>query len=330
MQHAKADETLAPRHIKYLAWNVLESMDESLVVTNQDGYISYLNHAAEKLLETTFTRAFGHRIDALLHPSPLGRSGMRDHAALRAVSKEFNPESLNGLCNIGLRHGTQCVNINKTEVTDSGSGKLGFVFVLRSLPTTSNMVKPPSVHDSHCMTATPEYFHEKLRRSVSMSTSRKHPQNLLFLHLDSLYDDEFDRRGSARTQFPADKVVDIIKPQLPKNSIFCQLRERDLVLLLRDTKTSHATYIALDLINTVRQHFQAADNPHQIGLSVGIFALSTPLPSIDTDLLIQAAEYVCNEARSLGDNALQIYEHRRGDSVKHSDVGHYRSRGLPG
>lgn len=299
-----------------LAWLVLESMHDSFIITDPDGSIRYLNHAAECLLGVTFTSAYNRRVNQLLDLRPLPQPDATPHPRPISFddSDSFNPLSLGGswLLQQGLNQ--HLVNVSTSTIHRDQQSNNGVLISIRKLKDLERLIQddacdlPPPVSVSE--------FHDRLKKARDTCRSTQWESGLLFISL-KLTPVALSQRSSpplptARAH-AIRKVTDLILSSIRSRDSLCQMSQDEFALLLEGCNLAHATRTALKLIDTVRQTFSyhaAAHYGMDASLCIGVVSVHERSAS-NPSSIIESAVMACYEARQMGGNSLQVHQPRR-------------------
>lgn len=293
-----------------IASNLYERTQEGIAITDEKGLISYINKAAENILDVSFDKALGESIDRILALTPLSPS---EPIAESHVNGHFIPTMLEGLFRLRRGKNTSIVSIKIAEMSNMEADGTERVFIIREIPDYFRLT--PRVRSA----ASPVKISTRHEPPFNPELPKKQPEpsrfSLTYLSL----------RGCASESDPDPDVLNdcleeatrIIGQLTSASGPLYQISKGESVMFMTETAQRSAIEVTLKLIGIIRAKFQlAGKGSFRLGLSAGILIMPSDFCKRDTTLMVEAARQLCIEAQEIGDNAIQIYDlnsHREGN-----------------
>lgn len=295
-----------------LALNLRERTQKGIVITNEQGAISYVNNAAESILDISFSVVLGEPIDRVLALTPLSPA---TPIAESCLSGQFDPAMLEGLFRLRRGRTTSIVSIKIASVGNIETDGTELVFVIRQIPDYARLT--PMVRSA----ASPVKISVSHEPPLNPELSEKMPGPARF-SLTYLWISEV---GPASDPEPQPGVVSdcleeasrLVGQLTSTSGSAYQIGNGESVMFMAETAENSAIEVTLKLINIIRARFR-------LGLSAGILVMASGSSKRDPSLMVETARQLCLEARAMGDNAIQIYDlnsHWEGNSMGGRSVG---------
>lgn len=295
-----------------LALNLRERTQKGIVITNEKGAISYVNNAAENILDISFSKALGEPIDQILALTPLSPAAA---VAGSCLNDQFSPSMLEGLFRLRRGKITAIVSIKISRMGNIQSDGTELVFVIRQIPDYARL--SPMVRSA----ASPVKIAVSHEPPSNPGLPEKQPGparfSLTYLWLSEV--------GSSSDPEPQPSVLNdcleeasrLVGQLTSASGSVYQIGNGESVMFMTETAENSAIEVTLKLINIIRSRFR-------LGLSAGILVMASGSSKRDPSLLVETARQLCLEARAMGDNSIQIYDlnsHWEGNSMGRRSLG---------
>ncbi|AOY87759.1 hypothetical protein BKP64_05995 [Marinobacter salinus] len=298
-QQFRQDQSSQANHI---AWNVLEATEDGIAVTNELGIVSYLNEAAEEILDISFGEALGEQINQILALSPLGPERSTGKVA---PDGEFDAQVLKGLFTLRRRTTATIISIQVSEIGSSDTFGKEYVFIIRQLHDHSGLTnslrassRPINISTGHPRTVD-HTLPPRERASARFS--------LTYLCLDKLPSAPSAGEQTHSIQDSFKEASKLIEKLMPAQAALYQIGKGESVLFMEESSQVSTIEMALRLIDVIRAKFQlSANHSTRIGLSAGVLIMPSNTSKGKTSLMVETARQLCTEARQLGNNAIQV------------------------
>lgn len=285
-----------------IALNLRERTQEGITITNERGIISYLNKAAENILDVTFDKAVGEPINEILALTPLSPA---EPIAESCLNGQFIPAMLEGLFRLRRGKITTIVSIKIAEMDNMEADGKEVVFIIRQIPDYSRLT--PRVRSAASPVKISLWHEPPFNPEIPKKKPESSRFSLTYLCL----------RGCASEPAPEPDVLNdcleeasaLIGQLTSASGSLYQIGNGESVMFMTETAENSAIEVTLKLIGIIRAKFQlAANGSLRLGLSAGILVMPSDSSKRDTSLMIEAARQLCIEAQEIGDNAIQIYD----------------------
>ncbi|MFE8071897.1 diguanylate cyclase [Marinobacteraceae bacterium S3BR75-40.1] len=322
---SRREASMKFKPVRHFAWVVLESMRDSIIVTNRLGHLCYLNQSAEELLGITFSKSFGHPIQSLLkleklnalQPSgtPLRQGGAGDAA------NTLNPEAFEGFFQLETANREErFIHISTSLIHNEQSPEDNILFTLRSLPEDDPLTRAFAPRSkNHTLTDLARF--KRLLESAASRRKSRSTHGLLFIGVRRQQERYGEVVESEHDEVNLQSAIRLIQQHIRDNDHLCRIGNRKLALLLDDCSLPDATRTALKLINAVRSD-NTTEVPHsdiKLSLSVCVTPLRAQLETYTAQHLLEVAEEACDEAGRMGNSSLHIHEIQAHSFKKHQE-----------
>lgn len=285
--------------IKQLAWVVIEAMKESLVVTNPEGSIIYLNHAAEQLLGTTFTWAFGRRLDKVMTLFPVGPREESVDASVPLPSKAaFDVARMNGYWLLRISDDLALVNITVSPLPQDAAGHHNLLFTIRQIREEGTDLEPFStLHRGKAMVSRDE-FHGRIVNALR-ATQRWNLEHCLICI-------QFDMARPEAGEY--EQLVATLQKNVRRTDVSCQLGSRKYGVLLEGYSLPHAIRRSFELIRALSCTLsEERIRRRDLSIWIGVVPINQFSASNSANL-IGMAMLACYEARHAArGSAVRVY-----------------------
>jgi hypothetical protein len=289
----------------HIAWTGSEDPQEGIAITNEEGVISYLNHAAENILDITFGNALGKPLNKVATLTPLSPL---DAKAGQARNDEFVPETLSGLFRLRGRNRNSIVSVQISDMASIQRGGRELVFIIREIPDHSELIKTLRgvVARNEIVCPGPQQTSEDSLPPKERAPGRV---SLTYLCLHGISSPSLKTEPPDVLENLIGEAYKLLRNLTHVRGSMYQINSGESVLLIEESSQNSTIEFALKLIDVIRAKFQLTGHPRvRIGLSVGVLILSPSSSKPNASLMVEAARQLCVEARQLGNNALQVYD----------------------
>lgn len=276
--------------IKHLAWAVIEAMQDSLVVTNPDGSIIYLNHAAESLLNVTFTSVFGRRLDQVMSLVPVGPRRVPGHYAPFDHPAAFNASQMQGYWLLRLGNDFPLVNIGVSSLPPDSRGSSNLLFTIRRIREEGAELEPILSPASERAQVDHEEFHKRIRNALRASQRWNLEHCLLCVQFDMAHPEPGENEA----------LVSMLQRYVRRTDASCLLGARKYAVLLEGHSLPQAIRRAFDIIRELTGALSDDRcRRRDLNIWIGVTPVNRFGPS-DSANYIGMAMQACYEARQQG------------------------------
>jgi len=331
----RADETLFIEKSK--AQITLEAIGEGVITTDINGYISYLNPAAENLLGVNMDYAMGKHLHDIFHVNHISKTaGMHLHEIFH-VNNDSKPENIDYPLSVCLKEGESVrhddplilISTNGAEfiIRDNAtplrtrSGKIvGMVLIFHDfthIQRISDQLAYQATHDELTGLRNRREFERRLEELIANSDFKIHEHALCFLDLDQ-FKVVNDTCGHVAGDALLKEISRLLHSQVRHNDLVARLGGDEFGIILVNCPIKQAVLIAENIKNTIKQ-YQCTWEQHvfDIGVSIGL----VPVVSADcapAEIMINA-DTACYIAKDNGKNRVHVYQATDHDFLKRHD-----------
>jgi len=311
VSHRKSLEVSLSRS-KRQAQYTLESIAESVITTDNDGRIDYMNKSAEILIGTNRDDAAGHRIGELFtlvddaDRRPLGDPVERCLAMRRRVNmgRRAVMVSMDG-------EQEHSIEITASPIHGPASSISGTVVVFHDVGELRGLTRKMSyqaTHDPLTGLINRREFERRLDEAMDSAHSEEAIHMLFYMDLDR-FKAVNDSCGHIAGDNMLREVASLIKDQVRDSDFVGRLGGDEFGALLIGCPIDKARQIATDICNAVADYrFVWKDKIFNIGISVGLVEISHVSGELQD--VMSAADSACYVAKQQGRGKVHVYSAR--------------------
>lgn len=297
-----------PKHVDPAAQLILESIADAVLVTDLVGKVSYVNHAAETLLNATYFDLCGQHPGRFLRLIDEATGGLLDDVVTACIhnAETVRTEQLSLL----VRNDGKEIPIDLTAAPmHEDSGKLvGVTLVLRDVSATRTLFRKMSyqaTHDGLTRLVNRQEFERRLERLLrQMGHHQEHA--LLYMDMDH-FKAVNDSCGHAAGDELLKRVAEIFSHAVRQRDTLARLGGDEFGLLLEHCPQAAALSTASDLRYALEHEDFSWQNRHfKLGVSIGLVTI-TGRPGGLTEML-SAADRACYLAKTHGRNHIYVHQ----------------------
>lgn len=285
--------------IKHLAWAVLESMQDSLFVTSAEGRIIYLNHAAESLLNVTFSQVFGWRLDQLLNLLPVGpRTLTQVSVSHSAEDVEFNAGEWEGYWLVRLGNDLRLVNIVVSALPQRADAKNNLLFSIRSIRGEGEGMDATQASASRQATVSHDGFHKRIldAQQASRRWNLEHCLICVQFEMKNITSEEYEQ------------VVAVFRSHMRRTDACCPLGTCKYSVLLENYSVAQGIRRAYELIRIMSVGLSEERSLQRaLKVWIGLVPVNRFSPADSTQLISMAMQASQEASRSGKDTAVRVY-----------------------
>lgn len=319
LQKKEVEETLFIE--KSRAQITLNSISDSVISTDTQGNIDYLNHTAENMTGWPLAEARGRPIEEILKIIN-GTTREADQNPVKLVLQKNEP--------MGLKAGTILIRRDGSEITiedsaapihDSAGQLCGAVVVFHDISESKAMTEKMAFLAQHdFLTKLPNrvLLNDRIQQAIEHNARRKTTLSILFLDLDN-FKDINDDLGHDVGDDLLRSVANRISACLRSSDTISRAGGDEFVILILDcNQTKTARIIAEKILNALASPHLIGEHTLRITTSIGISTYPTHGNTAET--LIKNADYAMYQAKKKGRNNYQIFGNEDGRLSDNQDV----------
>ncbi len=282
---------------------VIENANEAIVITDLDGNIVEVNEAYERIVG--FTR------DEVIGRNPkITKSGRHDAAFYK---KMWHDITTTGRWEGEIWDRRKSGEIfpkwlSITTVFDEAGKASHYVAIFADITTkkqTEEQLEKLAYYDPLTELPNRMYFHEQLRKTISISGRREDKTAVLFLDLDR-FKYVNDTLGHSAGDALLVKVAERLQWLTRESDTVSRLGGDEFTIILRGLdRTDQVASIAQNVVDALAQPFEVVGAVVHIGASVGVSVF--PDDGSDADTLIKNADLAMYQAKERGKNCYNFY-----------------------
>ncbi|WP_174874098.1 EAL domain-containing protein [Vogesella oryzae] len=288
----------------------LAAIGDAVITTDETGFISYMNPAAEQLTTWLDEQARGLPLNSIFRiideHSPQSDWRLID----QILAGECSEDSLHTQLMVRLDGSAIAVSLVAAPI-HSKQRITGAVLVLHDMTRERQYVANLSwqaSHDALTGLANRREFERRLEQALTKLAqhSGSHAEHaLMFLDLDQ-FKVVNDTCGHAAGDELLRQICTLLQQQLREGDTLARLGGDEFGILLEHCPTPAAERIAESLRQTVQDlHFMWQGHPFNVSISVGLVHITEAMTTLAEAL--RAADVACYMAKEKGRNRVQIY-----------------------
>ena len=298
----------------------LASIGDAVITTDGSGMVDYFNPVAEELTGWPSAQAKGQRIESVFKViDETTREEAFDSIAM--VLRTGRAVSMSSNLVLVRRDGTEIL-INKSDapIRDRSGQVTGIVMIFHDVSREGQYAARLSYQASHdALTGliNRHEFEHRLSLALKSATRFRRNHSLLYLDLDQ-FKVVNDTCGHAAGDDLMRRIGALLLGHLREGAVLGRLGGDEFGVLLEDCPLEHATRIAEDLLQTIKDfRFSWMAMPFTVGASIGVVCIAEGGSTLEE--VLRAADAACYMAKEKGRNRVNVY--RADDSEVSSRQG---------
>ncbi len=283
----------------------LESVGEGVLVVDEAGKLSYLNHAAEELTGFARITAVGLPIETVL-PLLHEVDSSACHPVRAALQSPDGPQQLSGVLPVA---GGEPRHVDGTVARIPGGGGVAVLRDVTDARLLHRQLTYEATHDQLTGIPNRPEFERAVRLALDGVQAGGRAHVLLFLDLDG-FKVINDTCGHLAGDELLRQVGQLLRSKIRDSDVLARLGGDEFGILLRHCPMDEGRRAADEIVATVAAfRFAWQSQFFRLGVSVGVALLDSLCEQV-TDAL-SAADSACGRAKELGRNQVQVF--RRAD-----------------
>ncbi len=311
-----ADDTLFIEKSK--AQITLEAIGEGVITTDINGFISYLNPAAENLLGMNVDYAVGVHLHEIFHIKNITEKENIKYPISICLEQGKSVRHDDSMILIG-NNGTEFIIRDNATPLRTRDGKItGMVLVFHDfthIQRISDQLTYQATHDELTGLRNRREFERRLKDLITSSDFKTKQHALCFLDLDH-FKIVNDTCGHIAGDTLLKEVSLLLCSQVRHNDLVARLGGDEFGIILVNCPVKQAVLIAENIKNAIKQ-YQCTWDQHifEIGVSIGLM----PITSADcssAEIMINA-DAACYIAKDNGKNRVHVYQATDHEFLQH-------------
>ncbi|KAF0811274.1 putative diguanylate cyclase YegE [Andreprevotia sp. IGB-42] len=287
----------------------LHSIGDPVITTDANGWIEYLNPAAERLTGWRMSDAHGASFDIVFNLI----SEETDQPVVSPIEqalKANRPVSMHTQCLLRRRDGTMvAIDDSAAPIHDANGKVVGVVLVMQDVTRQrqlANKAKWEAYHDALTGLSNRRDFEEQLASAVVRSQQRNIPSALLLIDLDH-FKPVNDLGGHAAGDALLMQIAALMPRFVRDRDVVARLGGDEFAILLNHCEVAKAAGVAQKVrIAIAALEFEWEGRSYWVSASIGIAQVGSDLDHISETL--RQADEACYDAKAAGRNCVVIYE----------------------
>lgn len=288
----------------------LDSIGDSVITSDTEGKITYLNHIAEKITGWSMAEAKGLMLSTVF--KVFNENTMEVFPDLiKMVVEENRIVDLTHQA-LFVNHYGQSFAIEGTAspIRDREDRIIGIVLVFRDVTNTREMSKKISYqasHDSLTGLINRVKFEELLLEAVESAIKNNSRHCLLYMDLDR-FKIVNDTCGHMAGDQLLIQVTSLIQGKIRRTDIFARMGGDEFAILLENCPIPKACEIARFICEAIKNyHFVWQNYQFTVGISIGVVEINSESPN-NINRIVTFADEACYRAKDNGGNGYHCYQ----------------------
>ena len=311
-QQDKLKDAIKKEHkSRELAEVTLHSIADAVITTNSDGKIEYCNPTAEKLLGKSYAETHGKNIENILNlvdydtGQPVSNPVIH---CLKTAEMTFREENI-----VLVREDGQEIDIHETTspIRDPKGNVIGAVLVFHDVSHSRKMARQltyQATHDSLTGLYNRHEFENRLLAALKTTKIGGEQHSLCYMDLDQ-FKVVNDSCGHLAGDQLLCQVSDILRDKVRDTDVLARLGGDEFGVLLMGCNLDSARIIAEKCRESLTGYrFKWEEQIFEVGISIGVVALSSDSPNQTISDVLTAADIACYAAKDSGRNRVHLFE----------------------
>ncbi|MGB7739784.1 MAG: EAL domain-containing protein, partial [Steroidobacteraceae bacterium] len=292
------------------AWEALDSLAESVLTTDVDGRIVYINSAGEQLMGKPASEILGRTLGDVIELVEEGdRKAASDPVRQSLTTGTRVSLGRRGMLVSAASDGERSIELTVSPMRDANGRVDGAVIALRDVSDLRGLTRAMTYQASHdALTGLVNRREFERRLEEALEATRGGARHVLcYLDLDR-FKAVNDECGHVAGDSMLREVAALIKDAVRDSDTVGRLGGDEFAILLAGCPLEKARQIADDVVRAVNDHrFVWKDKIFGIGVSVGLVEMTVESTSIED--LLHAADSSCYVAKNQGGH-VHVYSAR--------------------
>ncbi|VAX06523.1 diguanylate cyclase/phosphodiesterase (GGDEF & EAL domains) with PAS/PAC sensor(s) [hydrothermal vent metagenome] len=303
----RADDTLFIEKSK--AQITLEAIGDGVITTDTNGFITYLNPAAENLLGVGMTNTEGMHLHDIFRLKSISGNTSICYPVSTCLEEGKSMRHDDPMILIGASNTEYIIRDNATPLLSRDGKITGMVLVFNDfthIQRISDQLTFQATHDELTGLKNRREFERTLKELIETSDFETQEHALCFLDLDR-FKIVNDTCGHVAGDALLKEVSRLIHSQVRHDDLVARLGGDEFGIILVNCTIKQAVLIAENIKETIKQHQCKWDlHVFNVGVSIGLIPVSSTDCS-SAELMINA-DTACYIAKDNGKNQVHVYQ----------------------
>jgi diguanylate cyclase (GGDEF)-like protein/PAS domain S-box-containing protein len=305
---------------------MLQSIGEAVICTDKQDRITFVNGAAETLLQRQAADVLDQPLDDVYHPVH-EESGLGFESSTRAAMREGRTidRDQHGILVRGDGSRRSIHDLASPLITSTGE-TVGSVLVIQDTTAARALQRDlayAATHDMLTGLKSRVAFESELTEALEDARTEGNRHALLYIDLDR-FKVINDTAGHAAGDSILKNVGAALSSAVRACDIVARLGGDEFAVLLNDCNLADAERIATGILALIGgERFHWAGKVFEIGASIGIAIIDHSSESVGA--VLACADVACYSAKSAGRNRLSVFRSDAGEASRHLSELHVAS-----
>ncbi|MFP5391435.1 MAG: EAL domain-containing protein [Gammaproteobacteria bacterium] len=301
----------------------LGAITDGVITVDLAGVVTSMNPAAEMLTGLALPHVHGRTLCEVIPYEEAEGPSMLRQAILRCVTERRVLKDLPAMTlqpDLGVRH---VIEHAVAPVPLVGGDLLGAVLVLHDVTQTRALLRRlghEAAHDALTDLVNRREFETRLARTIEHARGgEQHAAALLYLDLDQ-FKIVNDTCGHSAGDDLLRQLAQLYNSHVRERDTLARLGGDEFALIVEHCDLDHAVAVAHTILEaTLSLRFVCNGRPFQVGVSIGVIAITAGTPSVEEAL--RSADHACYLAKERGRNRIYVQrEDDRDTAERRSDM----------
>jgi diguanylate cyclase (GGDEF)-like protein/PAS domain S-box-containing protein len=303
-------ETAAASRAHTSAWEALDSLEDSVLTTDRDGRIVYVNKAGEQLLAKPASEILGRSLGDVIELVDEGdRKSLGDPVRQTLTTGARVSVGRRGMLVAPENDGERSIELTVSPMRDAAGEVDGTVIALRDVSDLRGLTRAMSYQASYdAMTGLVNRREFERRLQEALEATHGGARHVLcYLDLDR-FKAVNDECGHGAGDDMLREISGLLKEAVRDSDTVGRLGGDEFGILLVGCPLEKARQIADDIVRAVNDHrFIWTDKIFTVGISIGLVEVTSASTHIDD--VLEAADSACYIAKNQGGH-VHVYSAR--------------------
>ena len=286
----------------------LRSIGDAVIVTDENGLITFTSAVAQQLLGKNTHQLHGKDLSSVCTLKQDDESSRTIHPVNLCLEQKKTVKSTDYL-NLVTTHGKNYfVQYTANPLRSANDEMIGCVLVLQDVTTTQRLqheLAHQATHDALTGLINRREFERKLAHHLNDERAHVTTHVVAMLDLDN-FKIVNDTAGHHAGDELLKHIADILNKRTRASDIIARIGGDEFAIIFPNCEMSHAANIADMIVNAVKQYrFNWEDKTYEIGVSIGLSAFKPK--EVTMEKLLAQADMACYQAKHMGGDSVTIY-----------------------
>ena len=297
---------------------LLTSIVDSVIATDENGIITFMNPEAEKITGWAFQEAKGLHHETIFKVVSKTTNRVLKSPITKSLEKKKSSPLLQDALLINIRGEKYDIQYAISLLQNKDNKTIGVEIIFQNVSQAKSMQEElnfNATHDSLTGLLNRREFENAMNKALKEIKSKKTQYILCYLDLDNfkiINDTAGHTAGDALLQ----EIAGLLHHRLRKVDVIARLGGDEFAILLSNCSLSAGKQIAEELVTSLGSiRFPWKNKIYRISVSIGMVLMSNPTTS--SGQLLTEADVACYSAKARGRNCYFVYHSDEIESTEH-------------